>query len=344
MKASRIIIRSSYILPRGWVDAIGRLLVKGGFNTTKHRYLIGLAMFGAFMLGTLVFLVCMVAVNDFRFSAFSGLLVLLAEIGGAYVILKSTAYQRSRKIESILPDALRIISANMRAGMTIENALWSAARPEFGPFKDELSKVAADTFGGMPIEDALLAMPDRVDSRLLQHSINLMVGGLRLGGRMTDLLDRIAMDISSRQGLQRQIETSTTTYSIFIVFSALVAAPMLFAVSAFYAEINETTLSGTNTGMQISSASSARMASSGIPILLPSQKSGQADQIGFADIRLFSLGVIIIIAFFASLLISQIKEGDANRGLSYVPVFVAVAMAVFITSITGLETVFASMF
>jgi len=343
MKTSRIIIRSSYLLPRSWVDAIGRLLVKGGFNTTKHRYLIGLALLGALSLGALVFLICMVVVNDYRFAAFSGLLVLMAEIGGAYFILKSTAYQRSRKIEGVLPDALRIISANMRAGMTIENALWSAARPEFGPFRDELSRVAADTFGGMPIEDALLAMPERVDSRLLKRSITLMVGGLRLGGRMTDLLDRIAADISSRQSLQRQIETSTTTYSIFIVFSALVAAPMLFAVSAFYSEINETTLAGSTTGLQISSASSARISSSGIPILLPSQ-SDKANQIGFEDIRLFSLGVIIITAFFASLLIAQIKEGEMHRGLSYVPIFVAVAMAVFIASIIGLETVFAGMF
>lgn len=342
MKTSRMITRASYILPRQWIDTLARLLVKGGFNTTKHRYLIGLSMIGALLLGTLVFLICIVVVNDIRFAAFSGLLVLMAEIGGAYFILKTTAQQRSKKIESMLPDALRIISANMRAGMTIENALWSAARPEFGPFRDELSKVAADTFGGMPIEDALLCMPERVDSRLLARAIDLMVGGLRLGGRMTDLLDRIATDISSRQNLQRQIETSTTTYAIFIVFSALIAAPMLFAVSTFYSEINETTLSGFTQGLEINTAARARIASSGIPLLLPSAQ--QADQIGFEEIRLFSLGVIIITAFFASLLIAQIKEGEAHRGLSYAPVFVAAAMTVFILCLFGLETAFAGMF
>jgi flagellar protein FlaJ len=340
MKASRAITRFSYVLPRGWVDSIARLLSQGGFNTTKHRYFIGLAMSGALMLGTLVFLICLVVSRDVQFSAFSGFLVLMAEIGGAYFILKSTAYQRSRRIEAVLPDALRIISANMRAGMTVENALWSAARPEFGPFRDELSRVAADTFGGMPVEDALLCMPQRVDSRLLARAVGLMVEGLRLGGRMTDLLDRIAADISSRQGLQRQIETSTTTYAIFIVFSALVAAPMLFAVSTFYAEINEKTISGFAGGLQVSSAARARIASSGLPVFLPPL---QADQIGFADIRLFSLGVIIITAFFAAIIIAQIKEGEAHRGLSYVPIFVAVAMVVFIASLSGLETAFAGM-
>jgi flagellar protein FlaJ len=340
MKASRAITRFSYVLPRGWVDSIARLLSQGGFNTTKHRYFIGLAMSGALMLGTLVFLICLVVSRDVQFSAFSGFLVLMAEIGGAYFILKSTAYQRSRRIEAVLPDALRIISANMRAGMTVENALWSAARPEFGPFRDELSRVAADTFGGMPVEDALLCMPQRVDSRLLARAVGLMVEGLRLGGRMTDLLDRIAADISSRQGLQRQIETSTTTYAIFIVFSALVAAPMLFAVSTFYAEINEKTISGFAGGLQVSSAARARIASSGLPVFLPPL---QADQIGFADIRLFSLGLIIITAFFAAIIIAQIKEGEAHRGLSYVPIFVAVAMVVFIASLSGLETAFAGM-
>jgi flagellar protein FlaJ len=340
MRTRQIVTRASYALPRKWVDAIGKLLVQGGFNTTKHRYFIGLAMLGSLCIGVLVFLGCLVAVHEFQFAAFSGLLVVLAEVGGAYFILKSTVYQRSRKIEGMLPDALRIISANMRAGMTIENALWSAARPEFGPFRDELSKVAADTFGGMPIENALLSMPERVDSRLLARSMDLMVEGLRLGGRMTDLLDRIAADISSRQGLQRQIETSTTTYAIFIVFSALVAAPMLFAVSTFYSEINEKTLSGFTSGMQVSSAARARIASSGIPLLLPSK---QADQIGFADIRLFSLGVIVITAFFAALLIAQIKEGEASRGLSYVPIFVAAAMFIFIIGLLGLEIAFAGM-
>jgi hypothetical protein len=179
-----------------------------------------------------------------------------------------------------------------------------------------------------------------VDSRLLARAVGLMVEGLRLGGRMTDLLDRIAADISSRQGLQRQIETSTTTYAIFIVFSALVAAPMLFAVSTFYAEINEKTISGFAGGLQVSSAARARIASSGLPVFLPPL---QADQIGFADIRLFSLGVIIITAFFAAIIIAQIKEGEAHRGLSYVPIFVAVAMVVFIASLSGLETAFAGM-
>jgi hypothetical protein len=167
-----------------------------------------------------------------------------------------------------------------------------------------------------------------------------MVEGLRLGGRMTDLLDRISADITSRQSLQRQIETSTTTYAIFIIFAALVAAPMLFAVSTFYAEINEKTMAGVASGMQVSASSRARMASSGIPILLPSK---QTDQIGFAEIRLFSLGVIIITAFFASIIISQIKEGEAQRGLSFVPIFVAAAMTIFILSLMGLEAVFTGM-
>jgi len=336
MKTSRLFIKASYIMPRKWVEKIGTLLVQGGFNTNKYRYFIGLALFGALFLGFMFFLICLVVMGDTQYALFSGILVLLAEMGGAYFILKSTAYQRSRRIESVFPDALRIISANMRAGMTIENALWSAARPEFGPFRDELSKVAADTFGGMPIEDALLAMPQRVDSKLLSHAISLMVEGLRLGGRMTDLLDRISADITSRQSLQRQIETSTTTYAIFIIFAAL----MLFAVSTFYAEINEKTMAGVASGMQVSASSRARMASSGIPILLPSK---QTDQIGFAEIRLFSLGVIIITAFFASIIISQIKEGEAQRGLSFVPIFVAAAMTIFILSLMGLEAVFTGM-
>lgn len=343
MAFEKVFLRISHLFPRKWMLGLRDVLVKGGFSTASYREFMGLLVCASLFSSAAASALLYFSFSfQPEFAAAGGLLVLLVVAVGIYWFFTSAAFSRGQKIESVLPDALRLISANLRAGMTVENAVWSAARPEFGPFRDEISKVAADTFGGKSIEDALLAMPSRVESQIVERSITLMVDGLRLGGRMTDLLDEVASSVASYQGLQSQIATSTTTYSIFIMFAALFAAPMLFAVSAFYVQMNSHTVS--SAAMPDASSLSAALPSSSIGSNLPLGLAKiQQGGITYADIQLFSIAVLIVTAFFAALLIWQIKEGNPRRGLGYSPIFVAVSLAIFAGGVSLLEALFKGM-
>ncbi len=342
----KLFYRVSYLVPPRWVSIAKSFLVKGGFTGFHPRYFVGLAVVSSLVFGTIATTLASAFSDNLAFVAMVGLSSLFANLIVFYFLLTVSAYQRAQKIEALLPDALRIISSNIRAGMTLENAMWSAARPEFGPLKDEISKVSADTFGGKSVDEALLEMPRRVDSRILERAIKLIVEGIKLGGRMTDLLDRVAEDITSSQNLQRQIATSTTTYSIFILFAALAASPVLFSVSTFYAQLNEKTLasfSASPAGDLGKFSAQAGGVASRVPagFLQPRAQAGFG--ITFTDIRLFSIAVLVTTSYFAALIMSQIKDGDTRKGLAYVPVFIIASVSVYLLCLFVLEGVFSGL-
>ena len=49
-----------------------------------------------------------------------------------YIWIDVQIFKRRIEIEEILPDFLQLASSNIKAGMTIDRALWYAVRPRFG--------------------------------------------------------------------------------------------------------------------------------------------------------------------------------------------------------------------
>ena len=63
---------------------------------------------------------------------------------------------KAKFMEKVLPDALQLMSSNLRAGMTPERALLLAARSEFGPLSDEINRVGKEVAVGKGVDEALL--------------------------------------------------------------------------------------------------------------------------------------------------------------------------------------------
>ncbi len=236
----RIYFILSQLFPTNLLDGISRLITKAGFTYIDPRkyagFMIIFALLASFSAG-------FVATRFFPqqpvywAAAFGGALVVVGAL--FYFVLYSAAENRAHNIEEILPEALKMIAANIRAGMTVENAVWSVSKPEFGVFGQEIKRVSVSTYAGKSIEDSLEEMTRRVDSKLLERSVRLLAEGIRLGGGIANLLDEVADSIKSTKALRKEIQNATITYALFIVFSAVLVAPMLFAVSLYYTEINE---------------------------------------------------------------------------------------------------------
>ncbi|MFQ6055173.1 MAG: type II secretion system F family protein, partial [Methanosarcinales archaeon] len=126
-----------------------------------------------------------------------------------------------------LPDVLQLISANVRAGMTVDKAIWLSARPEFGILEEEVRKVGAKTMGGKPINLALKEMSKKIKSKILDRTVKLIIEGIESGGDLAKLLDETSSNIRTTQSLRKEIRSSVMMYSIFILFAAVLGAPML---------------------------------------------------------------------------------------------------------------------
>lgn len=334
----------SALFPRKAIRAVGVLMMQGGFAELSPRLYVGFATFFSVCIALIALFLTPFFTANRIVQVVAPVAVLFITGALSYVFLLMTADARARKIEQILPDALQIISANIRAGMTLENAIWSAARPEFGPLRDEITRVSADTFGGTPVQETLMAMTKRVRSTILERAMKLVVEGIRLGGEMSNLLTEVAEDIRTNYLLKKEIATSTMMYSIFIVFAGVVAAPLLFSVSVYYSEMNEAVLqrqAAQITGQMPDQAAGGQVGLSGVPGMGAGPRGETA--IKSQDVYWFAIGSITITTFFAALILSMIRHGKALRGLKHAPIFMLVALSLFYVAHSFLKAAFSTL-
>jgi flagellar protein FlaJ len=324
----RIYLKASALSPRRIIDHTRTLLKQAGIELPAREF----TGFGV-AFSAIVAVNALLAVNLIVEGLSPGILVLAAVIAFVatealmYAWLIMSADSRARNIESLLPDMFQIVSANLRAGMTLENAIWSAARPELGPLRDEIKKVSAEAFGGREVATSLMDMTRRIRSVILERSMRLITEGIRLGGEMASLLDEVAADIRSTQMLQKEISTTTVTYAIFIAFASLIAAPLLFSVAVNYAEMNErinaqkVQVPGGGVGVGGAMGGASAIASKIV--------AGKKPSISASDVKLFAIGAIFITTFFGAFILALVRTGRWIQGVQYIPVFVIVGIAIF---------------
>jgi len=331
MKTSeRIYTTFSVLFPQSVVKHVGKLMVQGGLKM-KPRVYLGSSLLWSLLLALVAFQISL-SFLEARFAWLVGLGVWLFIEILAYIILVATADNRASKIEEVLPDALQMISANVRAGMTTENAIWMGARPEFGPLEEEIKVVSSKCFGGKPIADALKEMSERVKSTTLERAVKLLVEGIELGGEIAPLLDEVARDIRSTSALKKEVLNATLMYTIFIIFSSMIAAPVLFASSLYYSEMS---LSIMKNRMELPSEVPATGTFS---ILF--RGGSKATIISPDEVRIFAIACIVLTTTLGALTLAQIRYGKITRGLKFVPVFVGCALVVFFLTHSVFQSAF----
>ncbi|MBI4214552.1 type II secretion system F family protein [archaeon] len=263
---------------------------------------------------------------------------MLLSIVASYANLVLAADRRARKIEEVLPDALQLMSANVRAGMTVDKALWLSARPEFGEFESELRKMAADTLGGKSIAESMQSAMSRIKSVLFTRTAMLVSQGIALGGELANLLTEISRGVRQRQSLEKEIAAATSMYTVFILFASVLASPMLFAVSTFYVESTSKLWAKQTIGIGTGVSSSGSLG--GVRVF---QFGGAGSGLSGDEVRLFAVAAILITTFFGALTIGMVRHGLAKRGLKFTPVFVLVALAVYFIGYSVIRGMFGAL-
>lgn len=324
----------SLIFPSTIVKSVTKLMTQGGLKMKPREYL-GISFLGSVIMAVAAFELALAYVAP-TFAWIAGIIIWLAVEFLFYLLLTTTADNRATKIEEVLPDALQTISANVRAGMTTENAIWMGARPEFGPLEDEIKIVSSKCFGGKPISQALLEMSDRVKSATLERAVKLLVGGIEMGGEMAPLLDEVARDIRSTSALKKEVLNATLMYTIFIIFSSVIAAPVLFASSLYYSEMS---LSIMSNRMQMP----ANVPTNGGFSMFMVGGGGAGPTINPSQINIFAIACIILTTTCGALTLAQIRYGKVSRGLKLVPIFVICALTIFFVAHTVFQSAFSGL-
>lgn len=237
-----------------------------------------------------------------------------------YFVIDFKIYNRRKQVEEVLPDFLQLASANLNAGMPIDQALWFAVRPRFGILSKEIEEVAKSTIVGEDLGPALIKFSNKYDSVMLKRTVNLILEGLDAGGKIGPLLSKISIDIQETRILRKDMAANVTTYVIFISAATLFAAPFLFALSGQLLSIIQSIVSNINIpqgagGMSMSFSSSA---------------------ISMRDFNIFAIATLTVTAFFSAVIVSTIKYGNVKDGIKYIPIYIAITVILYLILSKGL--------
>lgn len=324
----------AFFTPHKYKEFLKKQMIYAGVKEDTIDKFIGFSFFFTLFLGFVMsfdFWLIGWGLNGILAGIGTGLFLLIA-IQIAIVLI---ADARASEIEKVLPDALQLMSANIRAGMTIDRAVWLAARPEFGVLEEELKRAGTNTIAGKPIKVALMDMSARIKSDLLEKTFRLVIEGIESGGELAHLLEETAKNVRTVQSLRKEIKSSVTTYSIFIFFAAVLGAPALFAISLFFVEIMTKLWSPKMIGgAQItgSSMGGGMLSKAGAPTITAS------------ELLNFAVVSITLTTVFGALIIGLIQSGKEKNGIKFIPLLTCGALIVFFAAQYAIKILFGGFF
>jgi archaeal flagellar protein FlaJ len=321
------------LVPGRMQERLVQLLVFNGIDFRADRF-IGSVISAILAVSCMAALLAMDAYGTRFMPVFLGISFLLCVSAYSFLVLRADG--RGNFVESVLPDFLKLMSANLKAGLSVDRALMYAVRPEFGYFRDEIRLMAGRVVSGDSFEDALHKMGTRIRSESLHVTIDLIVQGMRSGGELSDALNRISDILADREYVKNEIRAGVQMYVTLIIFAIVVGTPLLFGISTFLVEVMDS-MSNTIIG-RVSSGGSA-------PPQVVAALSPSRMPFTIEAIRTFSVVSILSTSFLGSIIVGLINTGNWRRGLKYVPVFCTLSVGLFlainrllVTNIGGLFT------
>ena len=307
------------LLPYSYVKKIEEMLNYSGSKRTPQSFVRNALAF-SFVVGFVIGLASGQLLIVWRmvflgmFLLFHGFLVLAVD-------------RRTKFVENILPDALQLVAANIRAGFIPSRALVLSARKEFGPLSDGIKMAGKEMITGRSLQQSLTYITKKIKSEVLDTTIKLISRGVVSGGQLISLFDETAIDLRRKAAIKKEVRANIVVYGMFIIFAASVGAPALYSLSSFLVG----TISKLRGSVQIPEDFAART-----PLL----KLGVTVSNEF--LLIFSLLAILITSVFAGIIIGIINSGREKDGIKYIPMFLVVSLSVFFIAGIVIQSMFGS--
>lgn len=126
------------------------------------------------------------------------------------VVLSTALRRRMALFDSQWPDALMAIAGSLRSGASIGMALKSFAEDAPTPMCQEISLVLREHRMGIPLNQALAGLNQRMPSESVELVTALLAVGNASGGSLAELLERLSVNLRARQHVTGKIDVLTT--------------------------------------------------------------------------------------------------------------------------------------
>jgi Flp pilus assembly protein TadB/Mg-chelatase subunit ChlD len=124
-------------------------------------------------------------------------------------VLKRKLLKRREAFADQLPDNLQVIASGLRAGHSLVGALALVVEESDEPSQSEFRRVIADEQLGVPLEDAIEVVVERMDNNDLKQVALVAALQRRTGGSAAEVIDRVTETIRERAELRRLVKGLT---------------------------------------------------------------------------------------------------------------------------------------
>jgi len=128
---------------------------------------------------------------------------------GAKTLINVRADKQRRNFMEQLPDNLQVISSAMRAGQNFVGALRAVVDDAPEPTKRELRRAVLDEAIGVPLQEALGQVTERMKSEDFQHVAVIATLQRETGGNTAEVLDLLAETVRERIEIRRLVRGLT---------------------------------------------------------------------------------------------------------------------------------------
>ena len=211
-----------------------------GFDITARLEQAGLTVKPATFLlifqgiGAITALAAIAAGRDPLLSSLSGLAL---AFGGPRMLLSRMIKRRQRKFVDNLANAIDIMVRGVRSGLPVNESLKVIANELPDPVRTEFRRLVDTMSVGVPLEDALARMYDRMPTPEVNFVRTVLVIQKQTGGNLAEALSNLSDILRARKKLKGKIQAlSSEARASAMIIGALpfVVGAMVFLVAPDY--------------------------------------------------------------------------------------------------------------
>ena len=146
-------------------------------------------------------------------------------------VINFLANRRKKAFLSQLPDTLQLLSSTLKAGYSFMQGVEAVSQEVEDPMGEELRRVVTEAQLGRPLEDALDASAERMDSPDFAWAVMAVKIQREVGGNLSELLMTVAETMTARERLRRDVAALTAEGKMSAI--VLGALPILLGFAMY---------------------------------------------------------------------------------------------------------------
>ena len=226
------------------IPAMNRILSRFRFSRNLQRLLdqagvpmkAGALVLGMLSLGGLAFLL----VNILLHSLLLAFAAALVAGSLPYIYVRRRRRKRREEFESLLPEAVDVMTNALKAGFSLESALSMVAREIPDPLGIEFAIAFEEQNLGASLSESLTNMQERVQSEDLGLFTTALLIQKKAGGSLAEVLEKIGLTIRERFRLRKEVKIFTAhgrASGFILVLLPLIMAGAILMLNPEYLKV-----------------------------------------------------------------------------------------------------------